>query len=92
MNKKIIKITLCFLLPVIIFATGKKPVYCTGADKASGSINNAAGVDVTGNTIGNIFTSEEGIVYKTTEGTNECQVVSYTGNSRNVIIPDEFNN
>ncbi|MCI9077723.1 MAG: leucine-rich repeat protein [Lachnospiraceae bacterium] len=72
---------------------------------ADGSINNTAymaAVYSPGNTNGtsgtgiidsnsNTFISEEGIIYKSIEGTNECQVVSYTGNNRNVIIPDEYN-
>lgn len=81
-KNRIIKIVIYFILPVLISATGIKPVHCTGAGLPDGSINNIAS---------NIFTSEEGIVYKAIEGTNEYQVVSYTGNGRNVIIPDEYN-
>ena len=78
----IIKAAMCFIFIVLTFATGIKPVHCTGAGMADGGINNIAS---------KIFTSEEGIVYKAIDGTNECQVVSYTGNSGNVIIPDEYN-
>ena len=78
---------MCLLFLVLIPATGIKPVHCTGAGMADGSINNIA----SNNTSDNVFTSGEGIVYKAIEGTNKCQVVSYTGNSGNVIIPDEYN-
>jgi len=74
MDKKIIKIAVCFILPVLAFAI--KPVHCKGED---------------GSIASNIFTSEEGIVYKYIDGTDECQVVSYTGNNRNIVIPDEYN-
>lgn len=83
----IIKAAMCLLFLVLIPATGIKPVHCTGAGMADGSINNIT----SNNTSDNVFTSGEGIVYKAIEGTNKCQVVSYTGNSGNVIIPDEYN-
>lgn len=87
MKNIIIKIAICFIFTILTFATCIKPVHCTGAGMADGSINNIT----SNNTSGNVFISEEGIVYKAIDGTNECQVVSYTGNAREVIIPDEYN-
>ena len=49
----IIKAAMCFIFIVLTFATGIKPVHCTGAGMADGGINNIAS---------KIFTSEEGIV------------------------------
>lgn len=92
MDKKIIKIAICFLLPVIIFITVKKPAYCTGAGLKDRSINNTAEISInsTGDTA-IVVTSEDGIAYEAVNGENKYRVISYTGNGRNVVIPDEYN-
>lgn len=81
-KNKVIKNTIYFILTILTFAISIKPVHCTGTVIADVSINNIAS---------NIFTSEEGITYQATDDTDGCQVVSYNGDSRNIIIPDEYN-
>lgn len=38
----------------------------------------------------NLITDDTGIVYEINSSTNECAVVSYSGNSRKVVIPDKY--
>ena len=80
------KIALILLITALMFLNRRTAVCMeTGSITGSTSILNNAGT---------VFTDKNGIVYEvieTAEDINKCKVVSYTGNKKIVIIPDEYN-
>ena len=84
MNVKTKKVILLFTLFIIIFINNKR-AFCTELTE-----NN----DTTSTITGGVFTDGNGLVYEeviNASGINEYKVVSYTGDGRDVIIPDEYN-
>lgn len=84
MDRKIKKVILLFILFIIIFINHKQAC-CTELTE-----NN----DTTSTITGGVLTDGNGLVYEAVinaSGINEYKVVSYTGDGRDIIIPDEYN-
>lgn len=76
------KIALILLIPALMLIN-KRTAICTETGSTS-ILNNA----------GTVFTDSSGIVYEVTETTdniNRCKVISYTGDKKEVVIPDKYN-
>ena len=85
MDRKIKKLIILFTLLAITFIN-RKQAGCTEFTE----VNNTNSTIISGS----VFTDGNGLVYEeviNASGINEYKVVSYTGDGRDIIIPDEYN-